>query len=142
MQTPAAELPQKTCTYCHTVAEPRAKQCANCGSALPLVLPAIIPRPVARMVEAQAKWSMGKTAVVSILVSLTLGAAYNVEALSTGLIGVLIGFWLLFFLPGMLLVSAFVHGRSDAGVVVLNLLAAVGLWVLGIMLSIIAIVIY
>jgi len=138
MPTSTPEFQQKTCKYCHTVAEPLATQCGNCGANLPTAL----PRPMARMVEAQARWSMGKTALVSVFASLGLGVAYNVPFLNSTTIAVVIGFWFLIFLPVMLVVSAVMNANKDAGHFVISLMAAAGLWFLGGFLTIIAVTLF
>ncbi|MCF6272014.1 MAG: hypothetical protein L3J37_02320 [Rhodobacteraceae bacterium] len=138
MPTSTPDPGQKTCLYCNTPAAPLATQCANCGSALPVAL----PRPVARMVEAQSRWSMGKTALVTMAVSFGLGALTNATTVFGVLVAVLLGFWLMFFLPGMLFLSAFISTRRNAGLVVLNLVAATGLWGLGVLVSVIAAFMY
>jgi len=135
-----AEPRQKICKYCGTPADIMAAQCSNCGSALPMAVP--LPLPVARMVEAQSKWSMGKTAFVTVLTSLLLGVAFNIDAFNPVLIGVLTGFWMLFFMPGMLLVSAFVHAKGDISRMALNLILATGLWMLGFLISLVSLLMY
>ncbi len=125
---------QKLCKYCSTPADPLAVACANCGSALPIALPKGIPKPVARLVEAQSRWGMGTTAVVSIIVSLLLGVFLNAEKSYTALVGSFTGLWLLLVLPVMLFTSAIMSARKDAGLAVVNLLAAAGLWILAVIL--------
>ena len=125
---------QKACKYCGTPADPLAASCANCGSALPIALPKNIPQPVARLVEAQSKWSMGKTALVSIFVSLLLGVFLNSGKSYTALVGSLTGLWLLIILPVMLVTSAIMSARKDAGRVVIGLMASIGLWILAVIL--------
>ncbi len=132
------ESGQKACTYCNTPAAPLAAQCANCGANLPGAL----PRPVAQLVAAQARWSMGKTALVCIVTSIALGAGFNASWLGTWVVILLSGFWVAFFMPAMLFVSAFVHSRNDAGRVMLNLIIATTVWVLGILLIFITALIY
>jgi len=134
MPTSTPEFQQKTCTYCQTVAAPLATQCGNCGANLPTAL----PRPVARLVEAQSRWSMGKTALVSLLASLGLGAAYNVSFLNLVTLAVLTGFWFVIFLPVMLVVSAIMSAGKDAGRFFVNLMIAGGLWFFGGFLTFIA----
>ena len=138
---PALNLPilmpeerQKLCKYCDTPADPLAVKCENCGSALPIALPKSIPQPVARLVEAQSKWSMGKTALVSIFVSLLLGLFLNADKSYTALVGSLSGLWLMLVLPVMLVTSAIMSSRKDAGRAFLNLLASAGLWILAVIL--------
>lgn len=121
---------QKACRYCGTPADPLAVTCDNCGSALPIALPKSIPQPVARLVEAQSRWGMGKTAMVSIAVSLLLGIFLNSGMSYTVLVGSLTGLWLLLVLPVMLFTSAIMSARKDAGRAVVNLLASAGLWIL------------
>ena len=130
MPTSTPEFQHKTYQYCNTVAEPLATQCANCGSNLPMAL----PRPVAKLVEAQSKWSMGKTAFVSIFVSLGLGLTYSSENLGLSLTLMLL--WMVLFLPPMLVISAVVTAKSDAGRFILNVFAAIGLWMLAMVLQI------
>ncbi len=142
MPTSTPEERQKICAYCNTPADPLAVKCENCGSALPMALPRSLPQPVARLVEAQSRWSMGKTALVSIFTSLILGVLFNIESLSPVFFGVLIGFWLLIILPSMVFVSAIMAARKDAGQIILNLILATGLWVLGVLLSVVAMVVY
>ncbi len=125
---------QKACKYCGTPADPMAVRCTNCGSALPIALPRSVPQPVARLVEAQSQWSMGKTALVSIIVSLLLGTFLNSGMSYTVLVGSLTGLWVLFILPVMLVTSAIMTARKDAGRVVIGLLASIGLWVLAVIL--------
>ena len=142
MPTSTPEQRQKACPYCGTPADPMAVKCHTCGSALPMALPKSIPQPVARLVEAQSKWSMGKTALVSLFASLILGALFNVESLSPIFTGILIGFWLLVILPSMVFISAIMAARKDAGRMIVNLILATGLWLLGVLLSVIAMVAY
>ena len=125
---------QKSCKYCGTPADPLAVTCTNCGSALPIALPKSIPQPVARLVEAQSRWGMGKTALVSIVVSLLLGVFLNAEKSYTALVGSLTGLWIMLVLPVMLVTSAIMSSRKDAGRAVLNLLASAGLWILAVIL--------
>lgn len=125
---------QKACVYCDTPADPLAVTCKNCGSALPIALPKSIPQPVARLVEAQSKWSMGKTTLVSIIVSLLLGAFLNSDASYFAAVVVLTSFWLILVLPVMLVTTAIMVSRNDAGKVVLGLLASIGLWILAVIL--------
>ena len=136
------EEQQKACKYCGTPADPLAASCSNCGSALPIALPKSIPQPVARLVEAQSKWSMGKTAVVSIFVSLLLGVFLNADTSYTALVGSFTGLWLLLVLPVMLVPSAIMSARKDAGRVVVGLLASIGLWVLAVILITIMALVY
>ncbi|NOR62395.1 MAG: hypothetical protein GQ535_07890 [Rhodobacteraceae bacterium] len=125
---------QKACKYCGTPADPLAVTCENCGSALPIALPKSIPEPVARLVEAQSRWGMGKTAGVSIFVSLLLGVFLNAGMSYTALVGSLTGLWLLLVLPVMLFTSAIMNARKDAGRAVVNLIAATSLWILAVIL--------
>ncbi len=133
---------QKACTYCNTPASPLAVKCESCGSALPLALPKSIPQPVARLVQAQSKWSMTTTAVVSIVVSLLLGTFLNAGTSYTVLVASLSALWLIFVLPIMLVTSAIMTARKDAGRVVLGLMASTGLWILGVILLTMMAVIY
>ncbi len=133
---------QKACKYCDTPADPLAVRCTNCGSALPIALPKSIPQPVARLVEAQSKWSMGKTALVSIIISLLLGSFLNAGTSYVALVGSLTGLWVLFVLPAMLVTSAIMTARKDAGRVVIGLLASVGLWILAVILITIMALVY
>lgn len=134
MPTSTPEQRQKACKYCDTPADPLAVTCENCGSALPIALPRSVPQPVARLVEAQSRWSMGKTAVVSILVSLLLGLFLNADSGYVVLVGSLTGLWLLLVLPVMLVTSAIMSARKDAGRVVLGLMASIGLWMMAVIL--------
>lgn len=134
MPTLTPEHRQKACTYCGTPADPLAVTCKNCGSALPLALPKSIPQPVARLVQAQARWSMGKTAVVSVFTSLLLGYFMNSGTAYTALVASLSGLWLVLVLPVMLFTSAIMSARKDAGKMMLNLIAATGLWGVGVIL--------
>jgi len=136
------EQDQKACKYCDTPADRLAAKCENCGSALPIALPKSIPQPVARLVEAQSKWSMGTTAIVSIVVSLLLGTFLNAGTSYTTLVGSLSALWLILVLPVMLVTSAIMTARKDAGRVVLGLLASTGLWILGVILLSMMAVIY
>ena len=133
---------QKACKYCGTPADPLAVSCENCGSALPIALPKSIPQPVARLVEAQSRWSMATTAIVSIVVSLLLGVFLNLGTGYTALVGSLTGLWLLFILPIMLVTSAIMTARKDAGRVVVGLIASIGLWVLAVILVTIMALVY
>ncbi len=142
MPTSTPEQRQKACTYCDTPADVLAIKCENCGSALPLALPKSIPQPVARLVEAQSKWSMGTTAVVSIVVSLLLGTFLNAGTSYTALVVSLSALWLILVLPVMLVTSAIMTARKDAGRVVLGLVASAGLWILGVILLSMMAVIY
>lgn len=133
---------QKLCSYCSTPAAPLAVKCENCGSALPLALPAAIPEPVARIVQAQARWSMGRTALVSIFVSLLLGVFLNSDTTYFIPVIILSAFWIIIVMPVMLVTSAIMSSRKDAGRAVLNLLAASGLWVFGVILIMIMALVY
>ncbi len=133
---------QKLCSYCSTPAAPLAVKCENCGSALPLALPAAIPQPVARMVQAQARWSMGKTALVCIFVSLLLGTFLNSDTAYFIPVIILNAFWIILVMPIMLVISAIMSSRRDAGRAALNLLASTGLWIFGVILVTIAALIY
>ena len=128
------EQRQKACKYCGTPADPLAVKCENCGSVLPIALPKEVPQPVARLVEAQSRWSMRTTALVSIAVSLLLGALLKFGTGFTVLVGSLTGLWLVLVLPIMLVTSAIMTARKDAGRIVLGLMASVGLWVLDVIL--------
>ena len=138
MPTSTPEFQHKTCKYCNTVAEPLATQCGNCGSNLPVAL----PRPMARLVEAQSHWSMGKTGMVSSGVSLGLGLIY-----SSGIIGamwpaILMLLWLFLILPGMLGVTAVSHARGNLGQFGINLSTAVGLWLAGFFIMLIGMALF
>jgi hypothetical protein len=139
---PLSEQRQKLCSYCSTPAAPLETKCTNCGSALPIALPKSIPQPVARLVEAQSKWSMGKTALVSIIVSLLLGTFLNSGTGYTALVGSLAGLWVLFILPIMLVTSAIMTARKDAGRILVGLLASAGLWILAVVLITIMALVY
>ena len=97
---------------------------------------------MARMVEAQSRWSMGKTALISSLVSFSLGSALEVSFLNTTAIGMLIGFWFFLFMPVMLVVSAIMSANKDAGHFIIYLMASSGIWFLGGFLTIIAAAIF
>jgi len=142
LPTSMPEERQKACKYCSTPADPLAVTCENCGSALPLALPKSIPKPVARLVEAQSRWSMRTTALVSISVSLLLGIFLNADKSYTALVGSFTGLWLLLVLPVMLFTSAIMSARKNAGRAVLNLIAATGLWILAVILVTIMALIY
>ncbi len=136
------EQQQKACTYCGTPADPLAVKCENCGSALPISLPKSIPQPVARLVEAQSRWSMGTTALISIVVSLLLGLFLNFDKSYTVLVGSLAALWLVLVLPVMLVTSAIMTARKDAGRFVVGLFAVIGLWILAVILVTIMALVY
>jgi len=85
---------------------------------------------------------MGTTAVVSIVFSLLLGTFLNTGTSYTFLVISLSALWLIFVLPVMLVTSAIMTARKDAGRVVLGLLASTGLWILGVILLTMMAVIY
>ena len=82
---------------------------------------------------------MGKTGVVTSVTSLLLGAAYNYGVPSTGLVAMLILLWLVVIMPGMVGVSAIATAQRDAGRFIVNVLAAFGLWMAGLVLLVVGI---
>lgn len=128
---------QKMCNYCATPAAQLAVKCVNCGSVLPMSLPASLPRPVARAIEAQSTWSMGKTGLVTSGTSLLLGLAYNYGIPSGGIAALFSLLWLVVIMPGMVGISAIATAQRDAGKFLLNVFAALGFWVAGLVLVII-----
>lgn len=133
MPTSTPEPQQKTCTYCNTPAEMLATKCENCGSNLPVAL----PRPMARLVEAQSHWSMGKTGLVSSGVSILLGVMYQYGIPNSTLVAVLILLWMILILPAMLGISAIATARRKASQFGVNLLSAFGLWAAGLVLVVV-----
>jgi len=121
------ELQEKTCSYCNTVAAPLATQCATCGSNLPVAL----PRPMARIIEAQARWSMGKTGVIIGVVSFALGGVYALEIFGTRVPAGIMVLWILLIMPVMLGVTAVSHAAGKLGQFGINLSSAVGIWLAG-----------
>ena len=130
------EFRQKACKYCGTPALHTASKCTNCGSILPISLPASVPKPVARVVEAQSRWPMWKTALVTSGGSLLLGALYRYSIPNVGLAALFLLLWLAVIMPGMIGISAVASAKRDAGRVVMNILAGLGLWVVGLMLAV------
>jgi len=128
-------MQQKACTYCHTPAEPLATKCLSCGSALPVAL----PMPVAKLVEAQAHWTLRKTGFVSVGVTAVI-AALLIFAEST-FVGLLVALWLIFLLPGLMLSSAWMNANRKMGALLGNVLIAIGVWGSCIILLVIAIAI-
>ncbi len=131
-QTP----PQKKCRYCSTPAAQSAVKCVSCGSVLPMSLPASLPPPVARVIEAQSRWSMGKTGLVTSATSFLSGLAYSYEVPSGGIAALFILLWLVVLMPGMVGISAIATAQRDAGKFLLNVFAALGLWLAGLVLVI------
>lgn len=80
--------------------------------------------------------------MVSVFASLGLGVAYNVPFLNETAIIVLCVFWLMLFLPVMLVVSSIMNAQKDAGHFIINLMSSAGLWFLGLFLTIIAATIF
>ncbi len=108
-------MQQKLCQYCNTPADLLATKCESCGSALPVS----IPRPVARAITAQGRWSFFKTGYITAATSAAFGLIYGFSGgqgmdLKGPVAGIVL-FWLMSILPAMLLFSAWKNRRDSMG---------------------------
>jgi hypothetical protein len=67
---------------------------------------------------------------------LLLGALHRYSIPNVGLAALFLLLWLVVIMPGMIGISAVASAQRDAGRMVINILAGLGLWVVGLMLAI------
>ena len=86
---------------------------------------------MARIIEAQSRWSMGKTGAIVAGVSFALGVVYAWEVFGTMVPATIMILWILLIMPVMLGVTAVSHAAGKLGQFGINLSSAVGLWLAG-----------
>lgn len=91
-----------------------------------------MPRPVARIVEAQSRWTMQKTALITIVISLLFGLGWGPSDWmnATIVVGMVIWFFIVF--PIMLMISAWMSTQNKLGGLFLNIVISVAIWWTGV----------
>ncbi len=117
---------QKLCVYCNTPAEPMATKCISCGSPLPVAL----PRPVAKLVEAQGRWRFRTTLLVTLGASLLIGTLYGYFGTggTFGWQAFIVLSWVIGIMPTMLVYSGWMNARRNIARLLFYVVASGGMW--------------